>query len=84
MPHRSSADIWLAKLGHVNSALNPGGDTYFFERMLKSKSVDDRGQHTHVIARGPIHSGRGGFAATEDIPATDDDRQLKPLFMDFG
>src|SRR5690606_436803 len=52
---------------------HPGVYIYIFQAVLQGQSVDDRGQHTHIIRRGAVHSLGAGPGAPPNIPAAYDD-----------
>ena len=59
-------------------------DALLLQRILQSQSVDDRGQHAHVIGGNTVHGlGLFGYAA-EEIAAADHDRDLDAQTMNFS
>jgi hypothetical protein len=55
MADGAAADEGLGNLIHLNGRLHAGKDILFFESILQRKSVDDGGQHAHVVGGDAIH-----------------------------
>jgi hypothetical protein len=53
---RSTTDVGLGDLGHVDGALHAGGLAELLEHVLERQGVDDRGQHAHVVGLGAVHA----------------------------
>ena len=47
------------------------------ERILDRERVQHGREHAGVVARGAIHAGARSREAAEDVPAADDDRDLR-------
>ena len=62
--HRSAANKRFGNLGHIDGTLNSGLDAFFLQSILQSKSIDDRSQHSHVIASSPFDT----FLAPSNTP----------------
>src|SRR6266702_1707343 len=73
---RAPADVAFGQLAHFDGGLDAGDHIPFLERVLQGKRVEHGGQHAHVIGRRPLHAAVGGVEPTEDVPPTDDHRDL--------
>src|SRR3989344_990188 len=71
---RASPDEVLGHLMHLDGGLDPGHDADFLEGILERQSIDDRGQHSHGVARGPVD--RAAALAAPDVAAADHDGEL--------
>ena len=76
MANGLAPNVFLGDLRHSYRRLQPGLSALLLEHVLESKSVDDRGQHTHVVGLGSIESTLGTRHATPDIAATNHDGDL--------
>ena len=73
---RAAPDKGLRDLSHFNRGLNARIDAHFLERILKRQSIDDRGQHPHIIAADPIHAGCAHGNSTDNIASSNRGRDL--------
>ena len=76
--HRLAADVGLGHLGDRDRGLHPGDRAGLLEGILKGQGVENRGQHPHVVARGPVHAGGGAGEAAVNVAAAHDDGHLHP------
>ena len=79
---RASPDVRLGDLATPRSRTARGCARRPLERVLQRERVQERREHPGVVGRGAVHAlGRGGHAAV-DVPAADDDRELRPALVD--
>ena len=69
-------DERLGNAFHFDGRLQTGLEAFFFERSLKGQSVDDGGQHPHVVALYSIHALSRALHAPEDVAPADDQAYL--------
>ena len=67
MTNRSTPDIGLRYLGHVDSTLYPGCRAEAFQRVLQGETVHYRGQHAHVVGLGRVHTVACTLYAAPDV-----------------
>jgi hypothetical protein len=76
MPDGPATDEGFAHLGDVDGALDPGFDALFLQGILEREGVDQRGQHAHVVAGGPLNAALAALQPAKDVAAPDDDHDL--------
>ena len=62
--------------------LQAGFKAFFFQCTLEGQSVDDGGQHPHVVALNPIHALGSSLHAPEDVAPADDQAYLDAFLGD--
>lgn len=67
MPYRSAPDKRLGHLTHLNRRLHAGFHAVMLKGILQRQRVDDGGEHTHVIAGGPVDAGVFTLKSAENI-----------------
>lgn len=72
----ASANVRFGNLRKRQSALHAGFNAGIAQSVLQGHGVHDRGQHTHVIARGAIHAGGAESHTAEDVTAAHNDAQF--------
>ena len=70
------ADVGLGHLLHADGALDPGGNPGPLQAVLEGDRIHHRGEHAHVVGRGPVHAGGRALEAAEDVAAAHHDRQF--------
>src|SRR5581483_3630962 len=68
---RLAADVGLHHLLDVERRERAACKAGAAHRVLQRQGVHDRGQHSHVVGRGPVHPRRARRHAAEDVPAAD-------------
>jgi hypothetical protein len=72
----AAADVGLGNLVDLDGGHDAAGDVEFFDCVLEGDSVDDGGEHAHVVGGDAVHvDGLLGYAA-EEVASTDDDADL--------
>jgi hypothetical protein len=71
--HRTTANVGLSNLRHLDRRLDSGGLTQLFKRVLQRECIDDRCEHAHVIGLRAIHSGTSTGHSSPDVSTTDND-----------
>jgi hypothetical protein len=56
-------------------------DAFSFEGVLQGHTVYHGCKHAHIVSLNAIHTLGGSFYATEDVTATDNNRDLNSFFM---
>src|SRR5262249_35253913 len=76
-------DKGFRHLRHADGALHARGHAQFLQRILQSQSVNDSGQHSHVIAGGAVNTALAAVQAAINIAATynDDDLDTQLLHL---
>ncbi len=79
---RAAPDVRLGDLGHGDRGLDPRLRAEPLERVLERQRVQERREHARVVGGRPVHPlGRGAHAAVE-VPAADDDGDLRARRLD--
>ena len=81
MMHRTTTNVGLADLVHLNSAHNAARAVLMLKGVLKREGVHHRGEHAHIVCLSAIHALGGTSEATEDVTATDNNTDLDAVFM---
>src|SRR5262245_18279066 len=76
MADRTPTNERLGHLGHGDGTLNPRGHAEFLERILQGESVDDGGEHAHVITCGAVDAPFAPLQTAEDVTTSDDDHDF--------
>ena len=76
MAHGAPPDVGLGDLRHLDRGHRAGWDAGPLQCILQRQSVDDGGEHAHVVAGRAIESALSRGKATEDVASADHDRDL--------
>ena len=79
MPDRAPPDVWLGHLADLQGGHDACRDLTFLEGVLERERIDDRAEHTHVVALRAVHAGARALQAAEDVSAADHDTDLGPF-----
>ena len=79
-----AADERLRHLVHLDGAHQPRADAPAFQRILHGQTVDDRGQHAHVVGRHAVHLPRLQRHAAEKIAPAQHQRHLHAQLLHAG
>ena len=79
MAHRSTPDVGLGNLLHVNGRLNTAENAVTLECVLQSQGIHHRCQHADVISLSAIHTFCGASKSAEDVTASDNNGQLHAI-----
>src|SRR5205807_4635578 len=77
MAYGAPADIRLTNRHHWYGRLHPGRQVDSFQYGLKRQRVHHSRQHAHVVGGGALNPGRGPREPAEDVPATNDEANLR-------
>ena len=78
MPHCPPTNERLCHLRHADGTLHPCRHSQFLQGILKGQGVDDRRQHSHIIAGGPLNTPFAPLQTPKDIPTTHHNHQFHP------
>src|SRR5690606_26209076 len=70
------ADVRLRDLADLQGGHHPGAHPAALEGVLEREGVDDRGEHAHVVALGPVHALAGSLEPAEDVATPHDQADL--------
>ena len=68
---------------HRNRGLDAGADVHFLQTIHDRETVDDGGEHAHVVTRVAIDPSRLTLEAAEDITSADHDADFDAHFVNF-
>jgi hypothetical protein len=77
VPDGAPRDVGLGDLPHGDRGLHTGVDVVLaLQEILQREAVHHRSEHAHVVGPGPLHAPVLQLGAAEEVPATDDHRDL--------
>ncbi len=83
MSHRTASDEGLCDLVHADCGLESRRYPERLQRILKRKTIDDRGKHSHVIAGHLVDAHALCLHTTIDVSATEDNAHLYAKVASF-
>jgi len=83
VPHGATKDEGLGNLIHGDGGLDAGSHIHFFEAIHDGETVDDGGEHAHVISRGAIYTASLALETAEDVAPANDDADFNAHFVNF-
>ena len=81
--HGAAEDERLGNLVHRDGALHAGVDAELLEAIHERETVDDRGEHAHVVAGGAVDPALLAVETAKDVAAADDDADLHAECLDL-
>lgn len=83
MAHGSAQNERFGDLIHRNGRLHPGFNAHFFEAIHDRETVDDGGEHAHIIPGGAIDAAAGALEAAKDVSTANHHANLDPHIVDL-
>ena len=84
MADGTPTDIQLSYRFHLKRRLHARNDAQFLQGWLQRETVDNRGQHSHVIAGRPFDAPLASGQAAENVPSANDDDDLDAKLAHFA